>query len=359
MSAINRRKFLSLGSAALAFSAIPIARSTPSKKLGVALLGLGSYSRGVLAPALQHTQYCALTGIVTGTPAKIPQWQSRYGIKDANVYSYDTLHQIANNPDIDVVYIVTPTSLHMKYAVAAANAGKHVWCEKPMAMTVKECQTIIDVCHKNNVKLSIGYRMQHEPNTRAFAQFAKQQPYGHIQSVSAYAGYSGGPGPASDWRMQKDMGGGALYDMGVYPINGVRFVMGLEPIAVKAKIEPHAGFKEVDATTYFTLQFADGVEADCGTSVVKGFNHLKVNCHKGWYELRPMQSYSGVRGYTSDNNNLIAFKGIQQAHQMDNDALAILGKGPILVPGEEGLKDIHLVQKILQSAETSQGFVLV
>jgi len=140
--------------------------SSSTKKLGIALLGLGGYSRGQLAPALTMTKYCQLTGIVTGSPDKIPQWQRKYGIKDANVYSYDTLGDIANNDDIDVVYIVVPTGLHAKYAIAAAEAGKHVWCEKPMAMNTKECQAIIDACKKNNVKLSIGYRMLHEPNTQ-------------------------------------------------------------------------------------------------------------------------------------------------------------------------------------------------
>src|SRR5690606_1159675 len=149
--------------------------STPTKPLGVALLGLGSYSETQLAPALRLTKNCELKGIVTGTPTKVERWQKEYGIADRNVYDYGSLPRIADNPDIDVVYIVVPTSLHAKYSIMAAEAGKHVWCEKPMAMNVEECQAIIDACNTNKVSLAIGYRMQHEPNTQTVMRWADRK----------------------------------------------------------------------------------------------------------------------------------------------------------------------------------------
>jgi len=106
----------SLSSATLAS---PYAFSASKKKLGIALVGLGYYSRDLLAPALQLTQHCELKGIVTGSPEKIPVWQKKYGIKDKNVYNYKNMHQIANNPDIDVIYIVTPTGLHKEHSLIA------------------------------------------------------------------------------------------------------------------------------------------------------------------------------------------------------------------------------------------------
>jgi len=110
------------------------------KTLGVALLGLGSYSLGQLAPALQLTKHCSLAGLITGTPSKLPALQQQYGIPDSHVYTYESMDDIADNDDIDIVYIVVPTALHAKYAVRAAELGKHVWCEKPMAMNTAECQ---------------------------------------------------------------------------------------------------------------------------------------------------------------------------------------------------------------------------
>ncbi|MDX1477042.1 MAG: Gfo/Idh/MocA family oxidoreductase, partial [Saprospiraceae bacterium] len=178
---MHRRRFLRNAAAVSTFTVLRGAswlRARPSDSLGVCLVGLGYYSTDLLAPALQLTRHCHLAGIVTGTPAKIPVWQRRYGIPDSNVYNYDTMHEMAGNTDIDIVYIVLPTSLHSRYSIIAANAGKHVWCEKPMARTVEECQAIIDACRANRVKLSIGYRMQHEPNTQIIMQHARTRPYG-------------------------------------------------------------------------------------------------------------------------------------------------------------------------------------
>ncbi|NMH60817.1 Gfo/Idh/MocA family protein [Alteromonas ponticola] len=363
MGSFTRRQFLASIMAGLAVTQSGFLSANavkPTRKLGVALLGLGSYSKGLLAPALQHTKFCELRGIITGSPEKIPQWQKQYNIADENVYSYESLPDIANNPDIDIVYVVTPTGLHKKFSVMAAQAGKHVWCEKPMAMDEGECQAIIDTCNKNKVKLAIGYRMQHEPNTRRLAALHKTMPFGPFSQIESFAGYAGSGRPADNWRMQKEMGGGALYDMGVYPLNGARFITGMEPIRVSGRYEKShpETFTEVDETTYFDLEFNNGLVANCGTSVVKSFNRLEVQCERGHYSLQPMQSYSGVTGTISDGTVLSPISGMQQTLQMDNDALAILGQGPTLVSGEEGLKDIRIIEAIFRSAKTGQGVVI-
>ena len=358
MSRITRRHFLQLAGSSLLVARSPFSLALPSKKkLGVALLGLGNYSTNLLAPALQHTQHCELRGIITGSEEKIPKWQRKHGIKDSNVYTYRTMAEIADNDDIDVIYVVTPTGTHKDFAVQAANTGKHVWCEKPMAMDSEECQAIIDACNKNNVTLSIGYRMQHEPNTRAFHQYLKTNPYGNITAVSSFAGYAGQGRAADNWRMKKHMGGGALYDMGVYAINSARFLTGREPLSVTGSHPPQLfpeKFIEVDETTLFTIDFGDGLVADCGTSVVRGFNHFKADCEDGWYQLKPMQSYNGVTGTTSDGKTLPPIDGMQQTLQMDNDALAILTGRQPMVTGSEGLADIKIVNAIFKAAKTGQ-----
>src|SRR5690606_32856521 len=113
------------------------------RKIGVALVGLGHYAGDLLAPALQLTRHCQLTGLVSGTPSKLGQWQGKYDIADASVYSYEDFHRIADNPAIDVVYIATPNHVHKDLALVAAKAGKHVWCEKPMAMNAAEGEAMI------------------------------------------------------------------------------------------------------------------------------------------------------------------------------------------------------------------------
>ena len=147
---MNRRKFIA-SSASLAAGlsasnqAFPhILRPDQNQKLGVALVGLGYYSTSVLAPALQVTEHCYLAGIVSGTPSKQEDWKAKYQIPDKNIYNYQDFDSIADNQEIDVVYVVLPPSMHAEYTIRAANAGKQVWCEKPMAVTEKECQEMID-----------------------------------------------------------------------------------------------------------------------------------------------------------------------------------------------------------------------
>src|SRR5688572_7613309 len=115
-------------------------------KLGIALVGLGSYATGQLAPALQQTKDCYLAGIVTGTPAKAEKWKSQYNLADKNIYNYQNFDRIKDNPDIDVIYVVLPNSMHAEYVIRAAKAGKHVICEKPMAVTVEDCDEMIAAC---------------------------------------------------------------------------------------------------------------------------------------------------------------------------------------------------------------------
>lgn len=356
----SRRALLrALGAMSLATTAPRLFATDPGqpKSLGVALVGLGSYSQHQLAPALKLTRHCHLAGIVTGSPKKIPLWQQQYQIADSNVYNYENMHQIADNPAIDLVYIVLPTGLHARYAIIGANAGKHVWCEKPMAMNADECAAMIAACKKNKVQLAIGYRMQHEPNTQRVIQMAKENPYGKIQVISSGAGYVSGNNPG--WRADPDLGGGAMYDMGVYPLNAARYTAGEEPVAVTATQESlRPVFKNVDETTDFKLEFPSGAIAECTTSYAKHTNYLRAQCEKGWYELRPFQSYTGVRGKTSDGILLNEPVANQQARQMDNDALAIIKNSPLLVPGEEGMRDIVIVNAIFKAAKEGKRVLL-
>ena len=138
----SRRRFITQSAALaaaplLAGAAGDRLAATPARKLGVALCGLGSLSTKQIAPALQKTRNCRLAGIVTGTPAKAEEWKKNYGLPGRSVYDYQTMHRMADNKDIDIVYVVTPNALHLEHALAAAAAGKHVFCEKPLEISVE------------------------------------------------------------------------------------------------------------------------------------------------------------------------------------------------------------------------------
>ena len=132
--------------------------------LRVAIMGLGSYGTRV-ADAIQACTKVKLVGAISGTPSKLTAWQTKYNIPEKNCYNYENFDAIKNNPDIDAVYIITPNALHKDQTIRVAQAGKHVICEKPMALNAKEGEQMIAACKKANVKLLVGYRMHFEPKT--------------------------------------------------------------------------------------------------------------------------------------------------------------------------------------------------
>lgn len=355
----SRRNFIKNGgllAASMTFSPnVFLHASQKAKtKLGVALVGLGYYSKDLLAPALQLTAHCELKGIVTGTPSKIPEWQAKYGIADKNVYNYQNFDQIANNPDIDVIYIVLPPSMHREYVVRAANTGKQVWCEKPMAPSVADCQAMIDACNKNKVKLAIGYRCQHDPNIQHVMNVAKNRTFGKPLMINSAAGYF--DGRTTHWKQSKALGGGVMGDMGVYALQGARLATGEEPINVMAQASTTRPlvYHEVEETMMFQLEFPSGARAACQTSFGINMNHLQVNYEKGWLKLEPQSAYLGNKGSSSDGTIINYPIANQQAKQMDENALSIMNNTPMLVPGEEGLRDIRVVEAIYKSVKSGR-----
>jgi glucose-fructose oxidoreductase len=325
----------------------------PKDKLGVALVGLGYYSTDLLAPALQATKHCYLAGIVTGSPDKAKAWQKQYGIPDKNIYNYENFDSIANNPDIDVVYVVLPPSMHKEYTIRAANAGKHVWCEKPMAMNEQECLDMISACAKNKRSLAIGYRLQHEPNTKHWRKMVADQQLGKVTSLQCAAGYR--ENRTDHWKQKREMGGGVMYDMGVYSIQGARMGTGMEPVGIvsanTSTTRPEIYKNGLDEIAVATLEFPRGVLAEIKTSFGENINFLHIHCEKGIIRINPYSAYNGQR-ISSPLGNVAHPYSVpaQQTMQMDDDALAILQGKPMQVPGEEGLRDIRLVEAIYKAA---------
>ncbi|WP_307143973.1 Gfo/Idh/MocA family protein [Siphonobacter sp. SORGH_AS_1065] len=326
-------------------------------KLGIALVGLGKYSEEQLAPALKETQNCYLAGIVTGTPDKIDKWKRKYDIPDKNIYSYDNFDSIKDNPDIDIIYVVLPNSMHAEYTERAFAAGKHVICEKPMALTVEECDRMIAASKKAGKMLSIGYRLHFEPYNVEMMRLGADKPFGSIKSLKAENGMNGTEG----WRLDKKLaGGGPLPDVGVYCIQGIRYTTGMEPIAVRAQEGPKKDkemFKEVEASLSWQMEMPGGVIAHCKSSYEEDMNLLRADAEKGWFELSPAYPYSGQKGETSQGK--MDFPKVnQQALQMDNFAQSIIDKRPTPVPGEMGRQDVKIINAIYEAMETGKRVVI-
>ncbi|MDN3688273.1 Gfo/Idh/MocA family protein [Cyclobacterium jeungdonense] len=354
----NAIKTMALGSSLALVNPLNLLARSKKEKIGVALVGLGYYSTDLLAPALQQTEHCYLAGIVTGTPSKAVAWKEKYQLPDKNIYNYENFDSIANNPDIDVVYVVLPPSMHAEYTIRAANAGKHVWCEKPMAVTSKECQDMIDACEKNKVQLTIGYRLQHEPNTQEYRSIVRQNKLGKVNYVNCAAGYR--ENRTDHWKQKKEMGGGVIYDMGVYSIQGARMGTNMEPVSVISatalSTRPEIYQDGLADVVEAKLEFPGGVRADIKTSFAENINFLTIECEEGDIEMQPYSAYAGVKGKSplGEINHPYQVPW-QQANQMDDDALAILENKAPLVPGEEGLRDIKIVEAILKSAENGRS----
>lgn len=325
------------------------------KKLGIALVGLGSYSTNQLAPALQETELCKLAGIVTGSPEKIPVWQNRYDIQDKNVYNYENFDTIAENEDIDIIYIVLPNGMHAEYTIRAAHTGKHVICEKPMATSVEDCQAMITACDEAGVKLSIGYRLHFEPHNKEMMRFGQNEVYGSVEKIRAENGFkirNGG------WRLDKELsGGGPLTDLGIYCIQGAIYTKGEVPVSVTAQYHEATDkekFNEVEQGIDWQMQFEDGSVADCKTSYAQSLNILRAETEQNeWFKLRPAYPYSGIQGYTSKGP--MNFKQVnQQARQMDDFADCIINNRETPVPGEMGLRDVNIIYAIYEAADKGE-----
>jgi predicted dehydrogenase len=319
------------------------------EKLGIALVGLGSYSRE-LASALKETKHCRLAGIVTGEEEKKEIWRKKYDLPDKNIYDYENFDSIKDNENIDVIYIALPNSMHAEYVIHAAATGKHVICEKPMAITVEECDSMIGACKNAGVMLSVGYRLHFEPYNLEMIKLARQKSYGEIKTIEAAHSLANPTG----WRLEKKLaGGGPLMDVGIYCVQAARDVTGMEPLAVEAfegRKKDKEKFKTVEESLTWRMEFPNGIIADCSSSYSKAENYFRVDAENGWFELSPAYSYRGIKGKTSDGEMDLPQVN-QQANQMDDFALAIMNKRPSPVPGEMGRQDVKILQAIYQSME--------
>ena len=355
----SRRDFIK--SAALAVAGTPMLHTMlrDEKKLGFALVGLGSLSTNQIAPALQKTKYCRLAGIVTGTPAKAARWRERYGIPDNNIYTYDTMESMAANPDIDVVYVVTPNALHAEHTIKAAKAGKHVLCEKPMEASVAKCESMIAACRTAKKKLAIGYRCQFEPHHLECLRLAREKVFGDITRIEGGFGFR--IGDPTQWRLNGALaGGGPLMDVGIYVVQSARLLTGLEPTSVSATttLTDPLKFKEVEETMTFQLRFPNGVVADISTSYNANYNKFTAIAEHGSFGMEPAFSYGGNRGFRSDGKPLRFDEPDQFAVEMDDFARCILDGKPSKVSGEEGLRDARILMALYESARTNRAVTL-
>ena len=325
--------------------------------LRVAIMGLGSYGSRV-AEAMLSCKNAKLTGLISGTPSKIKDWQNKYNIPDANCYNYENFDNIKNNSSIDAVYIITPNALHHDEAIRVAKAGKHVICEKPMAINAKEGQEMIDACKKAGVKLLVGYRMHFEPNTLEVIRMRKEGELGKIMFFQGLCGFR--IGDPNQWRLNRQLaGGGSMMDIGIYAINGARYMVGEEPVWVTAqetKTDP-VKFKEgVDETIQFQLGFPGGAVASCLSSYnINWLDRFFLSGKSGFAELDPATGYGPIQGRTNRgeiNQPVVTHQTVQMDAMSD---IIFNNKQPVVpVDGNEAVKDLKIIDAIYEAVRTGK-----
>ncbi len=358
MKTFSRRNALRLGAAATAAPFLNLrAQEEGQKRLGVALLGLGDYATKQLGPALKKTRNARLTGIVTGSPEKVPAWQKEYEIPDGNVYDYDGMDKIAGNKDIDIVYVVTPTALHPEFTIRALEAGKHVICEKPMAPTPEDCTRMIAAAEKAGKMLQIGYRLHWDPFHLRLMEAMKKKEFGDWKSIdTADAGRMTNFTGHNAWRVDKELGiAGALYDLGVYAVQAALYSAQEHPLSVTAKswTDRKEEFDEVPEHWEWELEFSGGRKAKGMASYGKNGNYVRVETEKGRIEIEPAYGYGGQKGSTPAGP--MNFDHVpQQQLQIEGQVQAILSGAESKVPGEMGRRDIRVIRGIMAAAESGK-----
>ena len=345
----------------------------PDRRIGFAIVGLGRLSLEQILPAFAQSKRCKPVALVSGDRNKALQVAEQYGIKPTSVYDYQTYDTIRSNPEVDVIYIVLPNSMHAEYTIRGAAAGKHILCEKPMATSAHDCEQMIDACKKANRKLMIAYRIQYEPHNRAVRKMIETGELGKVKLIDATNGQNQG-GDLKQWRLSKALaGGGPLPDVGLYCLNTLRFITGEEPVEImgayvhQPKDDPR--FTSVEETTAWSMRFPSGIIATCSSSYgIHEARRYTVFASDAHADMDPAFSYTNLRQKVSRKSSadpkaealeerIYAPKN-HFALEMDHMAECVVSDKTPFTPGEEGLQDQRIMERIYQAAKEGKSLDL-
>jgi predicted dehydrogenase len=347
----------------------------PDRRTGFAIVGLGRLSLEEILPAFGEAKRCKVTALVTGDREKGVRVAQQYGVKESSVYDYKTYERLADNPEVDVIYIVLPNGMHLEYTVRGAKTGKHILCEKPMANTVREAEQMIQACKEANRKLMIAYRIQYEPYNNAVKKMVRDSS-GELGKVKlmmmSNTQHQGGD--LTQWRLNKALaGGGALPDIGLYCLNTARFLTGEEPIEISgAQVYSTPGdprFKEVDETVNWLMRFPSGILVNCMTSYgTHNAKQYQVYGEQAWARMDPAFSYTGLalkigrKSVADPQAESLEDRRLDQKNQfaleMDHMAMCVQENKTPYTPGEEGLQDQRIMEAIYEAGRSGKPIKL-
>jgi predicted dehydrogenase len=332
--------------------------SNQSGKIRYAVVGLGHIAQAAILPGFPHAKKNSLlTGLVSGDPEKLKQLGKMYGVK--NLWAYKEYEDALHSGEIDAVFIALPNDMHCEFTVRAAKAGIHVLCEKPMALTTKDCKEMIDAAETNNVKLMIAYRLHiEETNLRAIeivksGKIGKPRYYNSIFSFQI--------ADPNNIRLKKERGGGPVWDIGIYCINAARYLFQMEPEEVFAwrANSGDSKFKEVDETVSAQLRFPGDLVAAFTVSFASGDADVyEIVGTKGSLRVEPAFEYEGQLAYKLKIGEKEQEKTFSARDQFGAETVyfsdCVLKSKTPEPSGLEGLADVRIIQAIHESAASGK-----
>jgi predicted dehydrogenase len=331
----------------------------PTRPVRYAVVGLGHIAQVAMLPAFAHARTNSrLVAVVSGDRQKREEIANRYRLDQA--FGYDEFDSCLRA--VDAVYLALPNSMHAAYTIRAARAGVHVLCEKPMAVSVAECERMIRACRKGGVKLMVAYRLHFETLNLEAIEVVRRGRLGELKFFNSSFSMTVRRG---NIRTKRDFGGGTLYDIGVYCINTARNLFRSEPTEVSA-VSVNSGLaslSEVDETTAATLRFGN----DRIATFVTSFNAAKVGSYrivgtKGDLCVDPAYEYAEGLAYTLTIDGKTRRKKTAKRDQFAAELVyfsdCVLQDREPEPSGEEGLQDVRIVQALYRSAKSGRPVAL-
>lgn len=332
--------------------------STESRKVRYAVVGLGHIAQIAVLPAFKHaSDTCELTAFVSDDPEKIEKLSKEYAVK--NSWSYDQYDEALASGTFDAVYIALPNDMHKEYTVRAAQAGKHVLCEKPMAITTADCLEMIQACERNKVKLMIAYRLHFEVTNMKAVELIKEGKIGKPRLFNSSFALQVRQG---NIRTQSEHGGGPLNDIGIYCLNAARYLFREEPLEVTANAARSSDprFAEIEEAVSVIMKFPDEKLASFTCSFgATSIQRYEVIGTEGVLALDPAFEYEAELEYTltvgDKKEKHKTPKRDQFAPELLHFAECITENKEPRPDGYEGLNDLIVIEAIRESASTGKA----
>jgi len=326
------------------------------EKVGFAVVGLGAIARMAVLPAFRHAKRARLVALVGRDKEKTEKLARKY--KAQAVYGGEGFGVCLENPEVDAVYLATPQSEHLKATVTAAQAGKHVLCEKPLALNPEQSAEMVRVCEECGVQLMTAYRKYFEPSALYLKKLIQSGKLGKIDVINTVFSELHVAGKSIPWLLDsKVSGGGPLMDLGVYCVNTSRWLVDEDPVEVVAHSwrKDAARFRDVEEGISFRMQFASGLVVQ-GTSTYSSAisSYLFVQGTKGWACLTPAFPFDEERRLTGKIGGKWfekKFRVVDEfAPELDAFAMAIRTKTSVEPDGRQGHRDMCILEAIYAAA---------